>query len=70
MAEIIHVQHKPERVRAYLDDARTIVTELGLDGDLRGLGFVKAVELLAGVHISVEGERRAPMPHAIFPPGR
>lgn len=44
----------PAQVREYLTDALAIVAELEVDGDLRGLVFTKAVELLSGKQIIME----------------
>lgn len=65
MTEVTHIQFKPERVRGYLDDARAIVTELGLDDSLRGIAFAKAVDLLAGVHVVSGGAQAVLMPQGL-----
>lgn len=55
MSQLVHLQHNGDDVSKYLEQAATIVAELELDGDLKVPAFEKAVDLLAGTHLVVDG---------------
>jgi hypothetical protein len=44
----------PEQVRDYLLEALTIVAEIDPPGDLRGLAFSKAVDLVSAKQVTFE----------------
>lgn len=54
MSQLVHLQYDADDVRGYLEKAAAIVAELELDGDLKVPAFQKAVELLAGSHMTVD----------------
>lgn len=45
--------HTAEEVQGYIDNARTIVAELELDGALESIAFAKAVDLLAAKSVQI-----------------
>jgi len=51
---IEHPYNTNEQVRGYLEDALAIVSELGIDGDLKVAAFERAVDLLAAKHVAME----------------
>jgi hypothetical protein len=54
VSQLVHLQFAADDVRGYLEQAATIVAELELDDDLKVPAFDKAVELLAGSHLTIE----------------
>jgi hypothetical protein len=54
VSQLVHLQYAADDVRGYLEQAAAIVVELELDDDLKVPAFQKAVELLAGSHMTVE----------------
>jgi hypothetical protein len=50
----VHLQYAADDVRGYLEQAAAIVGELELADDLKVPAFQKAVELLAGSHMTVD----------------
>jgi hypothetical protein len=54
VSQLVHLKFAPEDVRSTLEEAAAIVAELELDDDLKVHAFDKAVELLAGKHLTVE----------------
>lgn len=53
MSQLVHLQYAEEDVRGYLARAAAIVAELELADDLKVPAFQKAVDLLAGSHMTV-----------------
>jgi hypothetical protein len=60
VSQLVHLQHAAADVRGYLEQAAAIVAELELDDDLKVPAFDKAVELLAGSHLTIEQPQVAP----------
>lgn len=54
MSQLVHLKWSPDDVRSTLEQAAAIVAELELDDDLKVHAFDKAVDLLAGKHLTVE----------------
>ena len=54
MSTVVHLQFTADDIKGYLETAAAIVGELELDGDLKVPAFEKAVDLLAGRHLTVE----------------
>jgi hypothetical protein len=54
VSQLVHLQYAADDVRGYLEQAAAIVAELELVDDLKVPAFQKAVDLLAGSHMTVE----------------